>query len=309
MIALGQQAGSDEDTSTASLGCTLAPFLYAIGWVVQYSSLTAKTYRLYKVMQYKHRARRKTIKFLKMFRIVAASLLFDLILLIVWTSLSPLEYQRIEQSKSIDKESGLIIIDSVGRCVPSNPDISPWAFAGPLLGFHLILMVTTNVLLYQVKDVTDRYQEQKYVGMASIFMFEILVVGVPVFIAVNDSPQATFVVLLSFIAFNDIGLLCFIFIPKVMFQRKGLEEGVNVGESILKDTYRRATTRENFHRTYTSNVGSSVSNYNKSDAEDSAILSTDMAGGVHDIQEETSNDIEKESTSEEIQKIQQKNES
>ena len=155
-------------------------------------------------------------------------------------------------------------------------------------------MLTTNVLLYQVKDVTDRYQEQKYVGMASIFMFEILVVGVPVFIAVNDSPLATFVVLLSFIVFNDIGLLCFIFIPKVIFQRKGLEEGVNVGESILKDTYRRATTRENFHRTYTSNVGSSVSNYNKSDDEDSVILS------INHIQEETSNDIEKESTSEEI---------
>ena len=273
----------------ASLGCTLAPFLYAIGWVLQYSSLTAKTFRLYKVMQYTDRIRRKTVKFSQMFRIVCAALLIDLVILICWTTLSPLEYQRFDLGKSIDDETGMIIIETVGRCAASNPDYSPWAFAGPLLAFHFIMMVITNVVLYQVKNVTDRYQEQKFVGMASIFMFEILMVGIPVFIAVNDSPLATFVVLLSFIALDDIGLLCFIFIPKIVYQRRGLEEGVNFGESIMRDTYRRASTREYSRKSFMSQNASSrsISNStNKFDMDSDYEVegkSIDMSGRVTDI--------------------------
>jgi hypothetical protein len=99
----------------------------------------------------------------------------------------------------------MVTISSVGRCVLSNTSYSPWIFAGPLLAFHFLLMVTTNVLLYKVRSISDRYQEQKSIGMASLLMFEILMVGVPVFIAVNDNPSATFIVLLCFIALDDIG--------------------------------------------------------------------------------------------------------
>ena len=40
------------------------------------------------------------------------------------------------------------------------------------------------------------------------------------------------------------GILCFIFIPKIRFQQKGLQEGVNFGESIMRDTHKRASIRE-----------------------------------------------------------------
>jgi len=43
---------------------------------------------------------------------------------------------------------------------------------------------------------------------------------------------------------NDAGILSFIFIPKIMYLRKGLAEGVAVGESIMRETARRAKTRE-----------------------------------------------------------------
>ena len=98
----------------------------------------------------------------------------------------------------------MLTISSVGRCVESNPDYPAWYFAGPMLAFHVTLMVSTNVLLYTVKNISDRYQERKYVGMASILMFEILIVGIPVFISVSDKPVAVFAVLASFITLADI---------------------------------------------------------------------------------------------------------
>jgi hypothetical protein len=128
--------------------------------------------------------------------------------------------------------------------VLADEGTSVWVFAGPLLGFHLVLMLVTNVLLLQVRHVTDRYQESKYVAFASMLMFEILIVGFPVMIAVNDSPTATFIVLTGIIALDDIGILCFIFVPKIRFQIEGLEEGVGFGESIMKNTLKRASTRE-----------------------------------------------------------------
>jgi hypothetical protein len=51
VIVLSYQAGTDEDTHATSVGCSVAPFLYTIGWALQYSSLSAKTYRLYKAME------------------------------------------------------------------------------------------------------------------------------------------------------------------------------------------------------------------------------------------------------------------
>lgn len=90
IVALSQQAGSDDDIKAASIGCTMAPFLYAIGWVLQYACLTAKTYRLFKVMQNTERMKRKTVRFFEMFRIVLAALFADLTILVCWAALSPL---------------------------------------------------------------------------------------------------------------------------------------------------------------------------------------------------------------------------
>lgn len=113
------------------------------------------------------------------------------------------------------------------------------------MGIHFLLLIITNVLLCFVRDVSDRYQEQKYVGLASMLMFEILIVGLPVLVAVNDnSPAATYIILVGIIALADIGILCFTFVPKIRFQRTGLEEGVGFGESIMRKSYLHATTRE-----------------------------------------------------------------
>ena len=112
---------------------------------------------------------------------------------------------RSAESTSIDEENGIITISTVGRCQSSNEDVGFWAFAGPIVGFHLLLVIVTNVLLYNVRQVGDRYQEQKYVAMASALMCEIFVVGIPVLVAVNESPTAMFIVLTGIIALDDIG--------------------------------------------------------------------------------------------------------
>jgi len=85
--------------------------------------------------------------------------------------------------------------------------------------------------------VTDRYQEHKYVLLASLYVCEILLVGILVMAAIQDNSVAQFIVLASIVFLNDIGVLCFIFIPKVHYVEKGIPEGLSVVQTIRKDDY------------------------------------------------------------------------
>ena len=129
-----------------------------------------------------------------------------------------------------------------------GPVSSIWTFVGPLVAHHVLLMIGTNYLLYQVRNVESRYQEQKYVLLAAMLVFEVLAIGIPVLLAVRDNAEASFIVLTGIIILNDIGILCCIFVPKMIYQRKGLEEGVGVTESILRESRKKAVIRETLRR-------------------------------------------------------------
>ena len=62
--------------------------------------------------------------------------------------------------------------------------------------------MATNWLLCKVRGVNDRYQEQKYVALASLFVLEVIVIGVPVLVAVQDSPAARYIVMAAIVVFN-----------------------------------------------------------------------------------------------------------
>jgi hypothetical protein len=168
--------------------------------------------------------------------------------------LCPVQYERIEESRVLDEDLGIVTINSIGRC--ESTDGTFWYYAGPIIGFHFLLVIGTNLLLFNVRDIADRYQEQKYVAIASGLMLEILLVGIPVLVSVRNNGSATFVVLTAVVALDDICVLCCIFGPKIGFQRKGIEDGVHFGETILRDQHRRASLREFSRREMSSMFGS-----------------------------------------------------
>ena len=139
IIAISFQAGSDEDTSQATVGCIVAPFLYTIGWALQYSSLTAKTFRLFTIMKNNQKMRRVKVTVRQMSLIVIFVLVIDVAILISWTVVSPLVYERSEDSINVDADSGVITVETVGSCVMENPFISFWAFAGTFRNDYFIL--------------------------------------------------------------------------------------------------------------------------------------------------------------------------
>jgi hypothetical protein len=221
------EADVGEDTTKASRNCQAIPFLYSLGWVLMYSSLTAKSYRLTKVAGAARRMQRLKITAQQMYKIIIAFLILDAIILIAWQVTDPLVYTRTEPTKSVDEDTGIVTLDTVGQCA-SN---SLWKFFGPIIAIHGCLMVITNALLWRVRNMSDRYQEQKFVALASLYTCELLLLGVPI-ILVQVSAAARYIVIAGVIFLTDTGVLSLIFIPKIKFQNEGLPQGVSVIQSM-----------------------------------------------------------------------------
>jgi len=192
-----------------------------------YSSLTAKSLRLYKMANAAAAMRRKAVTAKEMYKVVIVWVLIDVLILTAWTAYDPLTWQRIEVGTSIES-SGVVTVSTIGKCHSDTM----YYFLGPLIAVHVTLMIVTNVLLYKVRNIGDRYQEQKYVALASIYICELLLLGLPILIAVQDSAQARYFVIAGVIFLTDTGVLSLIFLPKIKFQRDGLPEGVSVVQSM-----------------------------------------------------------------------------
>ena len=94
VIFLGFEAGSIDDENWADIGCRVAPFLYAAGWVTEYSSLSVKTYRLYRITN-NQSFQRVQISSYQMFAFMALLLLIEMGLLIFMTIFTPLSVSNI----------------------------------------------------------------------------------------------------------------------------------------------------------------------------------------------------------------------
>lgn len=156
--------------------------------------------------------------------------------LVLISIVDPFTWVRVDTGVSVDQVAGVITSSSVGRC--DSEHLGAWV--GSMLGLHLLIMIATNIILWRLRFVNDRYQESKFVTLASLFVCEFLLLGIPIMVAVGESSELRYIVLVIIIAFSDMGLLCMIFVPKIRFQRKGLPENTSVMGSVMNVNTSRA---------------------------------------------------------------------
>lgn len=166
-----------------------------------------------------------------MYIIISAVVFVDLIILIAWVVVAPLEYKRIEVSTTLDESTGVFTVETIGSCVGST-SLSMYVFLGPIIAIHVASMIITNVILWKVRNISDRYQEQKYVALASIYICELLLLGLPILFAVQDSGTASYIVIAGVIFLTDTGVVALILLPKIKFAKEGLPEGISVAQSV-----------------------------------------------------------------------------
>jgi hypothetical protein len=79
-------------------------------------------------------------------------------------------------------------------------------------------MVITNILLLHVRNLSDRYQEQKYVALASLNICELLLLG-------EDSAAARYTVITGVIFLTDTVYYHSFLYQKLNFRMKAFQKG------------------------------------------------------------------------------------
>lgn len=200
-----------EDCPECNIACGSWPWLLFVGFTVLFSAIFSKLWRLNKFI-----AKAKKKSSAKNIRVDASDVLppffallsLNVVVLTVWTVVDPLVFRRESDGE----------FSSFGTCRPEKG--TPALAFGSLLGcINVGALLLAEIEAYKARNLSDHLSESKYIGLATVSMFQMIVVGVPVLFLVQDQPDASFFVFSCIIFMINVSILALIFLPKVYFDR------------------------------------------------------------------------------------------
>jgi len=245
--------------------CQMVPFLYGVGFAVTFSSLFAKIVRVLRIFGLSGSSRtlqkaKVQVKDMAMYQI--SGIFVEAVICIAWAIVDPLHWKRETVCVQWDDKGEECLIlqvdeyghprESAGRCTSKNP----WMFLSPILALHFAMLLYAVVLCYKTRNISTEFQEGKWINMAMVSNLQILVLGIPVLYMVNDQPEVSYVLRCGIIFLNDVGVLCVIFLPKIVSVHFVAEEDEFGGTMTGATTVAGGTANTN--TSYRSNSGGSA---------------------------------------------------
>ena len=199
----------------ANLGCRLSVWLYCTGFVLVYSSLGAKIWRV-RVIFSNTKLRKVSISNNLLFSMIATALIIDWSLIGVWTAHTgdqKLAFRRTVLSRDRFENP----LTSAGACYSSVST----TFILLLAAFHLSLLLIGSIVAYQARNVSTSFNEGKYVAVAMASNLQVLALAIPVLVIAGDNPASSTFLRSGVIFLSDLTCMCVIFIPKIVAWKAG----------------------------------------------------------------------------------------
>ena len=213
IIFMGYQTGYREDdaelTNKVDAGCMAVPWLYGIGFVLTFSMLFAKILRVKLIVAEASKnigESKRRIRFADTWKVIAFMVVAELSILVSWQAISPLMWER----ETLQEENGLVV-ESVGEC---TSDSGYFFFAG-LVGFHVICLFYALILTIQTSHIDSRFAESKYISLSVAFMFQVLIMAVPIAALVRDNTSVYYLVRVLAVFLQNFTVLALLFVPKI----------------------------------------------------------------------------------------------
>jgi hypothetical protein len=208
--------------------------------------------------------KRVTVKEKDVLAPFAVLMSLNFVILLSWTLLDPLLYERTYGNETST---------SYGHCASQGTQWKGFLAALGILNFSALVVV--NIQAYKARNINDELSESKYIGLSTLSMSQIFVVGVPLLFIVHKEPSAYFFVWCGIIFIVCSTILLLIFMPKIIRwkslvnkNKKSSRGGPSMGGSV--DVIRNrisqdAVSRDESHGSSmeTSNMGSAVSDMRK----------------------------------------------
>lgn len=190
--------------------CMSAPWLSCFGFTVTFSALLSKTIRINRILEETRAFHRVTVSPIDVLAPFSILLTLNGIILTLWSVLDPLMYVR-SDNKGLDGWGR--VISTYGRCECDNA----WRFVAPLCFINICTLILANWQAYRSRKIKSEFAESKYIAMCMLLLLEALLLGVPVFLVVqDDSPEALYLTVCLMIFVVCMGVLLLIFLPKMV---------------------------------------------------------------------------------------------
>ena len=212
--------GVDDDNASieaAQKACMAAPWLVSMGFIISFSALFSKIWRINKIFL---NPRFQRITVTEQDVLVPFAVLFtaNFALLLAWTLVDPLRFERIK----VDEANPFS--DTYGSCQFGEND-GTIAIAISILAINFGAVVLACAEAYRAREISDEFSESRWIGITIASWFQVFVVGVPVIFLVNEQPTALYFLKTSIIFVASMSMLLFIFVPKLFIQRRNNVRG------------------------------------------------------------------------------------
>ncbi|CAB9512670.1 acid type B receptor subunit 2 [Seminavis robusta] len=203
IIDMAQQDAGDGPV----YACMAIPWGYSVGFCITFGALFARIRKVYILVKSAAQMKRVRVSVMETLQIVGGVLLIDVSILVVWSAVDPLRWNR----QVISEDQFGNALESVGSCGSEH-----WAiFAGIIAVFHLLLMSGACYMCFVSRKIPDRVSNGKFVGIAMVSNFQILLCAAPILLVLGSDPVANFVVRSVAIFMNDFVVVCLVFGPLV----------------------------------------------------------------------------------------------
>ena len=194
------------------MGCMTGWWLYSIGFVIAFTALFSKTWRLNKIMKAK-KFTRIIVKPIDVFLPFGVFMTLNFIILTTWTIVAPVEYRTV-YFDTLD-EFGRTEIEGVEGCYFAEHALQD-LFAGLVIALDFVLVVFTTFQISRAGRVKAEYNETFYIGLALLIVLQSWLIGVPIVIVFRFSnPSIAFMGLALIACMTSCGMSVTIIWPKI----------------------------------------------------------------------------------------------
>jgi len=211
------------DIRGADAACMAVPWLWGLGFAICFSSLFAKVYRVQTLFKAAAQCRRVQVDNKSIMIIMGSMLTVECAILITFQVVSPQIWTR----EILDDIDGYAI-ESEGGCSSANG----WWFWLALILFHIVSLFYALVLCFQTKNIPSDFAETSHIFLAVMFLFQIMVLTVPVSVMVMDDPVVFYFVRAFAVFLQNFSVLCIIFCPKMYRIYTGEDTNASVRRSV-----------------------------------------------------------------------------
>ncbi|XP_013415617.1 gamma-aminobutyric acid type B receptor subunit 2 [Lingula anatina] len=187
----------------------------SIGFTLSFGALFSKTWRVHAIFT-NVKLNRKVIKDYKLILIVLGLLVFDLIILITWQIVDPMQKQT-KHLPAVERGIDMEIIPQVDYCFSTHMTI----WLSILYAYKGVLLIFGCFLAWETRHVSiPALNDSKYIGMSVYNVVVLCVCGVAISFVVRDNQDASFLITgLSIILCTTI-TQCLVFVPKIIELKK-----------------------------------------------------------------------------------------